>query len=115
MKGPIGLLSAQKELAESIPHVPLEMLHHGFDRRAIFIEVSEQQPALQRGHDHSRAGAGIALREFTLSYTARDYLLKASNELRHCLARRIAQLSIAIVAFDGEVHNRTAAVECFVV
>ena len=109
------LICSKKELSESIPHVPLEMLHHGFDRCAILVEVSEQQPALQRGHDDSRAGAGVALGKFTLSYSARDYLLKASNELRHRLACRIAQFGVAVVAFDGEVHNRTAAVECFVV
>src|SRR5215831_6317108 len=110
-----SLICSNRELSKSIPHVPLEMLHHGFDRRAILVEVSEQQPALQRGHDDSRAGAGVALGEFTLSYAARDDLLKASDELRHRLARRIAQLGIAVVALDGEVHNRTAAVECFVV
>src|SRR5215510_4672163 len=78
-----SLICSKKELSESIPHVPLEMLHHGFDRRAILVEVSEQQPALQRGHDDSRAG--VALGEFTSSYAARDDLLKASDELRHRL------------------------------
>src|SRR5262249_8105224 len=110
-----SLICSKKELSESIPHVPLEMLHHGFDRRAILVEVSEQQPALQRGHDHSRAGAGVALGEFTSSYAARDDLLKASDELRHRLARRVAQLGIAVVALDGEIHNWAAAVKCFVV
>src|SRR5262249_5234102 len=41
-KRPTGLFrSPKKEVPESIPHVPLEMLEHRVDGRAVLIEICE--------------------------------------------------------------------------
>src|SRR5262245_31279786 len=90
------------------------MLQHGIYRRAVLVEVSEQQTTLQRRHDHPRASAGVSPWEFSLTHAASNRLLEGANELRHRLARSGAQPRVGVVALDSQIHDWAPAMEGFV-
>src|SRR4029450_13749512 len=100
----------KKGLPESIPHIRLEKFEDSFDGRAVLVEVPEQQPAFQRGHEHPGTGQRVALGELVLAHASCDDLLKGANQLRHSPARRVTKRGISVVAFHGKVHNRAAIV-----
>src|SRR5262249_22778990 len=93
--------------------IPLEMFQHGLDRRPILIEVAEEDPSLQAGHDHPRTGSRVALRELAGQHASRDQLLDRADELCHRLARCGTQGRIRVVALDSQVHDRTTAIKYF--
>src|SRR5262249_6693599 len=83
----VAYLLKKGALAESIPNILLEMFQHRFHRRPILVEVAEEDPSLQAGHDHPRTGSRVALGELAGLRASRDQLLKRADELCHRLAR----------------------------